>query len=53
MSTKLPPEVSEYFAAIGAKGGKTTGAAKRRPKAHYERLAAAKRLKTKERRDEV
>lgn len=39
--------VKDYLAKIGSKGGKTTGASKRRPKAHYERLAAMKRKKAK------
>lgn len=40
---KLPASVRAAFALAGSKGGKTKGAAKRRPKAHYERLAAMKR----------
>lgn len=40
---KVPKAVSAYMAALGSKGGQTKGASKRRPKAHYERLAAAKR----------
>lgn len=37
--------------ALGSKGGKSgTGEAKRRPKAHYERLAAMKRKKAKAKR---
>lgn len=39
--------VKDYLAEIGRKGGKAKGASKRRPKAHYERLAAMKRKKAK------
>jgi hypothetical protein len=36
-------DMRKYLAEIGSKGGKTKGKAKRRSKAHYERLAAMKR----------
>lgn len=40
----MPKTAAQRAAAIlGARGGKTKGASKRRPKAHYERLAAMKR----------
>jgi hypothetical protein len=39
--------IKEYLAKIGSKGGKTKGAAKRRPAAHYKRLADMKRAKAK------
>jgi hypothetical protein len=39
--------VKDYLAKIGSKGGKAKGASKRRPNAHYERLAAMKRKKAK------
>ena len=40
---KPPKAVSAYMAAMGAKGGKASGARKRRSPEHYERLAAMKR----------
>ena len=40
---KPPKAVSDYMAQLGSKGGQAKGASKRRSKAHYERLAAAKR----------
>lgn len=48
MSGKPPPEVSEYLATIGSKGGKiggpiggkAGGARKRRPAAHYQAAQA-------------
>ena len=43
--------VKDYLAKIGSKGGKAKGASKRRPKAHYERLAAMKRKNAIERYD--
>jgi len=41
--SRLPKAARDYMAAIGSKGGKTTGKSKARSKAHYERLAAMKR----------
>jgi hypothetical protein len=38
-------DLRDYLASIGSKGGKTKGKSKRRPAAHYERLAAMKRKK--------
>jgi hypothetical protein len=43
---KLPPSIRAAFADAGRKGGKAKGAAKRRPKAHYKRLADMKRQKS-------
>lgn len=44
---KLSDEARAALAEIGRQGGKAKGASKRRPKAHYERLAAMKRKKAK------
>jgi len=41
--SRSPKAVSDYMARIGSKGGQATGKSKRRPAAHYERLAAMKR----------
>lgn len=43
--SRHPRAVSDYMAAIGAKGGKTKGKRKARSPEHYERLAAMKRKK--------
>jgi len=43
--------VKDYLAKIGSKGGKAKGAAKRRPAAHYKRLADMKRKKVKDEQD--
>jgi len=41
METKtLPKEVRAYMAAIGSKGGKTTGITKARPREQMQRAAA-------------
>jgi hypothetical protein len=45
----VPAAASAYLAAIGRKGGKTTGPAKARDPAHYRRLADLRRAKAKAR----
>jgi len=50
---ELPPEVREYFVETGRRGGRIggmkTGKAKRRPTAHYAKLAAARKQAKKDR----
>ena len=47
----LDPKISEYMAFIGSKGGrkggKVTGAPKRRSREHYERIAEIQRERWK------
>jgi hypothetical protein len=40
MSKQLSPEIRNYFASLGAKGGKTSGEKKARPAEHYKKIAA-------------
>ena len=43
-------DMRKYLAAIGSKGGKTTGKSKARDPEHYKRLADMKRAKAKKKR---
>ena len=45
--SRPPKAVSDYMAQIGSKGGKTKGASKKRPKAHYKAAAAKRWAKVK------
>lgn len=44
----MKPAVSEYMAAIGAKGGKAKGKRKARDPEHYRRMVEARNKKRKE-----
>ncbi len=44
---KIPKEVREHMARMGAKGGKATGQRKARPASHYAAMVKARKRKAR------